>query len=133
MSVSKENVPVRTKSVADVENDDSSGVATAKPLHKKSWFWVVFSIAAMVIVLPVVVITAIRCRNQGGRDISARTPRPANTRGDIMMQQRSPLMPRGKNNSIVTAASIFKRINHRQIKVKITFICQLILKVTIYV
>ena len=51
----------------------------------------------VVIALPVVVFTVVRYRNQGGKKTSVRAPRRATTRGnDTMMQQSSPLMPRGK-------------------------------------
>ena len=86
----------------DDEDDDDDGAVTATPnligehpLYKKTWFWLVIG---AVVLIPAVVVTtaAVRYRKRLGRGI---TDRINTTSGnEIIRQQMSPLMPRGKLN-----------------------------------
>ena len=86
----------------DDEDDDDDGAVTATPdligehpLHKKTWFWLVIG---AVVLIPAAVVTtaAVRYRKRRGRGT---TDRINTTSGnEIIRQQMSPLMPRGKLN-----------------------------------
>ena len=91
---------VGSEGAADDDDDNDDGAVSPtpdltkeEPIYEKIWFWLVIS---SVVLITTVTTAAVRCRIRRGRRT---TDRINTTSGnEIIRQQMSPLMPRGKLN-----------------------------------